>query len=226
MKKITPAWLKNIKLIAWDLDGTLYPPMPIITNQIDQARFTTMAKHLQISFNEAKTKFRSMYARLHGTARVFNELGIDGEQFFINFWKDFDLSKYIEPDPKLLKFFKQVQNRGIKHALLTNSNTNQSVQEKLTAVGLSSNLFVAIFTSSLTGIHKPMPEAFIQLWKQTSFEIDQIVYVGDKENTDIIPAKKLGLKTVKMDWLSDSETTQADLLVKTPIEFLKMFKIN
>ncbi|MFH2118659.1 MAG: HAD family hydrolase [Candidatus Paceibacterota bacterium] len=223
MKKSPPVWLKKIKLIAWDLDGTLYPPLSKVTDEIDQARITTIAQHLKISTDEAQQKFAKMYAQLHSTTEVLNKLGIEGEQFFIDFWDSFDLSKYIDPDPQLKKMFIKLKEEGREHALLTNANTQESVREKLKATGLSSDLFSAIFASGRTGIHKPAPEAFAQLWEQTPFTIEQIVYLGDKENTDIVPAKKLGLKTVLMDWWGEATTTQADLIVRSPRDFLKMF---
>jgi HAD superfamily hydrolase (TIGR01549 family) len=223
MKNSPPTWLKEIKLIAWDLDGTLYPPMPEITERIDQARATAIAKHLGVSEAEAREKFRPLYDRLHSTTRVFNELGMEGEQFFIDFWENFDLSKYLAPDPELESLFKKFSSRGRAHALLTNSNTNQSVQSKLAAIGLSPGLFSAIFASGRTGIHKPTPEAFAQLWEQTSFNKEQIVYVGDKENTDIQPANALGLRTVLMDWMGKATVTQANLVVHSPAELLGLF---
>ncbi|HEX9817658.1 MAG TPA: HAD family hydrolase [Patescibacteria group bacterium] len=220
MKKSPPTWLKEIKLIAWDLDGTLYPPMPEITEEIDAARAVAIAKHLGVTETEAKAKFQPLYDRLHSTTRVFNELGMEGEQFFIDFWASFDLSQYIKPDPQLKKMFAVVRMAGRQHALLTNANTSQSVQSKLTAIGLTPDDFSAIFASGLTGIHKPTPAAFAQLWEQTEFAKEQIVYLGDKENTDIIPAKKLGLKTMLMDWSNQASVTSADGVVSSPREFL------
>ena len=223
MKNFSPTWIKQIKLIAWDLDGTLYPPMPEVSEQINRVRVTAIAKLLRLPLSKAQAKFDSMYRQLHSTTRVLNELKMGGEQFFIDFWENFDLSNYIQPDPELQEIFVQAKAQGREHALLTNANTLISVQKKLAAIGLAPALFSAIFASGRTGIHKPTPEAFKQLWEQTPFAMEEIVYVGDKENTDIVPAKNLGLKTVLMDWLIKGEEPQADLLVHSPKELLAYF---
>jgi HAD superfamily hydrolase (TIGR01549 family) len=215
--KSNPSWIKKIKLVAWDLDGTLYQANAQLKQAIDQLKFRTIADKLEVSLKEAKNKFKQVYQELNSNTKTLNHFGINGQQFFIDAWLKLDLEKYIPPNPELAKNLKRLKaETSLKQYILTNSNTQETVLKKLNLIGIDSKVFDQIHTSVEIGYNKPDEEAFQVLWNESGFKKNEIVYVGDRIKTDIRPAKKLGLNAIHISknklkvnsflvWLLDHE---------------------
>ena len=103
--------------------------------------------------------------------------------------------------------------------MLTNSNSRENIKRKLELIGLSSERFEFIITSVEVGFNKPHSKIFEQLINQSKLKPSEIIYVGDREIVDIIPAKKLGIRTCLVGGISK----EADLSVASPVELLEMF---
>lgn len=71
-------------------------------------------------------------------------------------------------------------------------NQTERVGELLTALALPVD---AIATSGGWGVAKPDPRFFERLAAWAPAQSDEIVYVGDHRDNDIIPAKRYGLRT-------------------------------
>lgn len=195
--KSNPSWIKKIKLVAWDLDGTLYQPNRQLEQAIDQLKFETVAKKLEVGLREAKDQFKQVYQKLNSNTKTLNHFGLDGQQFFIDAWLELDLEKYIPPNPELAKNLKRLKSEtNLKQYILTNSNTQETVLKKLNLIGIDPKVFDQIHTSVEIGYNKPDKQAFRVLWNESGFKKNEIVYVGDRIKTDIRPAKKLGLRAV------------------------------
>lgn len=210
-------WLKQIKLITWDLDGTLYPSNPDFSAEIEKRKFSAVAKYLNCSLDEAKEKFDEILSETRSHTRTLDALGIDGTQFFVNVWQKIALNEYIQKNPELVNLFEKVNH--IPHAMLTNSNSRENIHRKLSLVGLDMEIFSFIITSVEAGYKKPSPEIFEMLIERSQLPPHQILYAGDREKTDILPAKKLGIKTC----IVGSDSTEADVVVKNANELLQMF---
>ena len=70
------------------------------------------------------------------------------------------------------------------------------------------SLFKYIITNKDIAYPKPHQEGYKKLVEYSHLKPDQILYVGDRINADIIPAKKIGLQTALV-W-SEQEKTEAD----------------
>jgi putative hydrolase of the HAD superfamily len=78
----------------------------------------------------------------------------------------------------------------------------------------------ALFTGD-PDIRKPSPEAFQQLADHWQLEPSQIVAIGDQEKTDILPAKTLGMLTVRIANQVESEADFQAPNVLAALEILK-----
>lgn len=216
-------WIPKIGLVAWDLDGTLYPQNDQMNEFIENKKMEKIAAHLQCSPNQAQAVFSKRYAKLKSATRVLDELGIAGQEFYVQIWKSIDLSRWIEKNTQLGTLFKK---STASHAMLTNSNTQATVTAKLQAIGLKQTMFSPILTSVEIGYNKPDLRAFAPL-AALAPDPKTIVYIGDKEHIDIAPACTSGLKTIIMTWseqgLSTKVHTQADLIAKSPMEVVRLF---
>lgn len=210
-------WLKKIKLIVWDLDGTLYPTNPDFSNEIQSKKIDKVAHHLSCSTQQAEIKFNKILKQTSSNTKTLDILGMNGTRFFVDLWQEISLNLYIQKNPKLIEMFSKIS--PLPQAMLTNSNSRKNIQKKLNIIGLKPEQFVFIITSVEVGYSKPHPKIFEELIKKSQLLPKEIIYVGDREKTDIIPAKKLGIKTC----IVNSVNTSADLEVSTPVELLEMF---
>lgn len=211
------SWIKEIKLITWDLDGTLYPNSQEFSDEINRQKLEKVAKHLNCSIEEAKVTFDKIRSELGSHTKTLDELGLKGAKFFLNLWVEMSLEKYIKNNPQLVKIFSQVKFPS--QAMLTNSNSRENIKRKLELIGLSSDHFDFIITSVEVGFNKPSPKIFEELIRRSRLKPNEIIYVGDRERMDIIPAKKLGMRTCMIG----GESKEADISFKTPLELLAMF---
>ena len=82
--------------------------------------------------------------------------------------------------------------------------------------GISSNYFEHIIKAGMVKEPKPHLEGFYKLIEMTNLSAENILYIGDLLNKDILPAKKVGLKTGLMWDIS----TEADYNFKNFEEIL------
>ncbi|MGT2845979.1 HAD family hydrolase [Streptococcus massiliensis] len=77
------------------------------------------------------------------------------------------------------------------------ANQVQGLEGCLRKLGIA-DYFDLILSSSDCAYHKPQPEIFQLALKQAQAKAENCVYVGDRCDNDIIPAKKLGFTTIRM----------------------------
>lgn len=209
-------WQKKIKLICWDLDGTLYPDNPKLKQHINDLIIDSVALKNNWSNDVAVEKLRQKISKFKSTTKSLSELGVDGTQFFINIWESINLNLYLKINKKLSKLFNISK---IKNSIFTNSNTLKNVKTKLEAIGINPKDFTFIMTSTQIGFTKPDKRVFEAIIKKSKLEPEEILYVGDRDSVDIIPAKKIGMKTCMVRNFSK----HADICLKNPEEVLKLF---
>jgi HAD superfamily hydrolase (TIGR01509 family) len=72
-------------------------------------------------------------------------------------------------------------------------NQPASVEEMLAAAGLEAD-FVA--SSAAWGVSKPDPAFFVRLIAEARVPVESILYVGDRLDNDVLPARAAGMRTV------------------------------
>lgn len=212
--------LTSLKKIAWDLDGTLYPSTAGLSAAIQHRLYAVLADKLKVSLEEAKSYFHKQKQRLKSSTLVLDEAGLDGGQFFLDVWTTVPLDEFIDRNEELAELFSQATM--VDHLILTNSNTQETVKRKLEYVGLLPTIFSHILTSGEMGATKPERKVFEILLARANVEPQELMYVGDRIDVDLEPAKALGMRTC----LISEDTTQAiapsvDIVCATPNELLQ-----
>ncbi|MBI4035215.1 MAG: HAD family hydrolase, partial [Candidatus Chisholmbacteria bacterium] len=77
-------------------------------------------------------------------------------------------------------------------------NKRQDIEEKLRLIGLDPNMFAVIVGTQDLGIHKPSPGPFEFVLKQLGANPKGMVFIGDKDNTDVDGASNIGMWTIKL----------------------------
>ncbi len=227
--KSASSWIRQLKVIAWDLDGTLYPHNRDMSAEIDKKKLSLVAEHLNCSISEAEEKFMGLYKRLKSNTKTLDVLGLSGHRFSLDIWEAMDFNKYIDPDPDLATALEAaVKQESHQHFILTNSNSQDTVQAKLDAIGIRKSLFSKVMTSIEIGFNKPDHEAFQPLLSEAASP-QEILYIGDREHVDIAPAKELGMQTALINWDNSDGTVQltsADRVFSHPKDLLRLLVEN
>ena len=215
--------LKNIKHIWWDLDDTLYAPVQGYSNAKLKVLVKEYARLAKISLSEAKKRYKKDYEKFGSMSNLFiARFGLSriyGQKIINNV----DRKKYIKHSPKVVDFFKEFKKKfpKIKHSVLSNSEKKQ-VLLTLDLIGLDRKLFTFIKSTIEMGAPKPYVECYKSLIKISKAPAKQIVYVGDREKADVIPAKKAGLKVILIN--KNAKKSKADFVVKEISKILRLFK--
>ncbi len=107
------------------------------------------------------------------------------------------------------------EHEGLKVGLI--SGTDQSSFEQADKRHSLSDYLDYVIVSYAEGFTKPDEEFYNIILERTRFKPEEILMVGDSEDMDIVPAKKLGMKTCHINrWDKKSET--ADFEVNTLAE--------
>lgn len=222
-----------IKAVAFDLDNTL----------ID---FSTFKK--QTSINAARAMidyglnedFAQLYSKIWQT---YETKGIEYQKTFsdVLISYDLDLNKFekiqqaaitaylktkfevLRPYPNTLWVLLKLRSNGIKTGVITDAPRNKAWQ-RLVITGLDA-AFDHVITFDDTSKTKPNLEPFELFLKKTSDKPDEIIFVGDNPNRDILGAKKAGMKTAlaKYGWnLNKDSLEKADFNLENITQLLSI----
>lgn len=121
-----------------------------------------------------------------------------------------DTMKYVEIDTKTVEVVAELKQRGFWLALVS----NMMLPGKLLKVKLQEAHVLAYFDtitiSSDVGFIKPHPEIFRRTLRESTLRPDEVVFVGDTYQQDIIGAKRVGLKTVWLNTRHEPRTMAQD----------------
>lgn len=123
----------------------------------------------------------------------FRRLGIDDRIRMKRIADSFaeDMEYYLERNKKLLKRL----NRFYKIGIVSNFYGNLPVI--CDEAGMSKFLDV-IIDSERVGVRKPDPDIFLLAIKEIGERPEDIIFVGDSYERDIVPSKRLGMKAIQI----------------------------
>lgn len=200
------AWASKIKAVGFDLDGTMYHSPSDLQGWFKQEVIKRVAKHLKKEQGEVEQEFAKRYSKYKSNTLTLNSFGMDGEEVFQALFDEVDLSKYLKEDKRLVSL---VEKLAKKYSLFILSNgAERQIIKKLTMLGLDLSIFDPIIACyDHEGWVKPSPKAFLHVIGALGLEPEQIVYVGDRELTDVGGASGVGMRTI-MVW---GESEKADI---------------
>ena len=213
--------MTKIKNLIFDLDNTLYDfskawkiSNKLVFEYLEYDKLTTYEEFFKLykSVNNKLVK-----EVLRGNLKIIElrnkRLMLTLEQFGLNltvedcnfyYEKQFEyILESITPDKEVNLKIRQLQEK-YNMIVLTNGKSYEQ-RMKLKKLGLD-NIF-KLYISGETHISKPKDKAFINALESEGLLVDETMMIGDSLHHDILPAKKLGLKTclVEKKWHFDDE---------------------
>ena len=199
-----------LECVLFDLDGTLYYSPDY--NALVEAEITAfVAQALKTDASKAKLRLdeeRKRRGTLTGALRV---LGVNRSLFFEALAEKIEPLTYLTREPSTISTIDTLKKRGFKVGLVTN-NGRKMVEKILSAIGLEASLFDVIITSD-DSEPKPSSQPFLFALHKLKCTPDKTVYVGDRMQAELLPAKKLGIRTVLLAREGIPQSDQVDAVI-------------
>ena len=213
--------LKNIKGIIFDLDGTLYHMkwyMKPIMTLLMFPNILRLPKYMKIRKQFSNKEMPSHEELMNSVA---SKLGNNKEnmknwierKFYPSFIKSLYFLKGSRP--KLNKTLETLKNSNIKLAVLSDF---AYVNERLNILDIDQNLFDITISSETEGALKPSPKPFNTILQRWNLSPEEILIVGDRDDTDGEAANITGMNFLKIsdkkDEISNSWENIRKILLK------------
>lgn len=206
----------------FDLDGTLYH-FPKGTFR-SSGLFDVINKRINLFFQE---KFKLSPQKAQETLNHLNknypestsiavekEFGVNRYEYFNYTW-DIQPEKYLQKNEQLVELFTNLEGRV---AILT-AAPRIWAERALRQLGIYQFVEGSIFTGE-PDLRKPNPGIFKKVAQHLGVSSSQIISIGDQEFSDILPAKKIGMRTI----IVGRESQNADYCVKNIEGYIKIIR--
>lgn len=190
----------NKKIIIFDMDGTLYKfkgdsfKNSGLYDIVIENTLLYISNKLKKSEPEAKEILELVFEKYGNSISIGleKEFKIDRHDYFDFAW-NIEAKNYVQFDSSLKPFLLSLEN-NFDLALLSDA-PKIWVHTVLDYLGVK-EIFKNNIFSGEGNVRKEFGNAFEEICKIMNIEAHRCIAVGDQEETDIIPAKKIGMKTV------------------------------
>lgn len=191
------------KGVILDLDGTLYQFRGVdgtfggsdFYDGLKNNMYSYLAEVIGLTEEAAKAEYERIKDMFNGEVSlgVEQELGIDRYDWFGNTW-NLNPADYLDPPrAELAESLASLEGRAV---VLTAAPAAWAYPA-LEYLGIS-DLFNRNVLTGEPDIRKPNPAVFKQAANVLQRQCCEVVSVGDQNSSDILPAKQLGMLTVKI----------------------------
>jgi putative hydrolase of the HAD superfamily len=212
----------KIKTVFFDVGNTLFYAS-LSRNEIwlgflATAGFQVQPLILEEALNEADAFYENRLYDYHGQMEelwtlydsiIFRKLGITDKEGSlvkgVNKW--FYQPKWYRLYPETHEALRGLKNYGYKLGIISGNNDDLLRQLEWLEI---SDYFDSITYSQEARANKPEPAIFQLALKRASCSPDEAVHVGDKYESDILGARKIGITPVLVD--RDDRHSEADCL--------------
>ena len=99
-----------------------------------------------------------------------------------------------KPNPEAIPILEEMKRRGYRLGII--ANQYPGTEERLSGWGML-KYFDVVAPSAELGMEKPDPAIFKWALEQAGCKAQNAVYVGDRLDNDVVPAKRLGMHSIR-----------------------------
>lgn len=209
----------SIRCILFDLDGTLYQSSQY-SRRLEAEILGIVGRELNLDEKHAKKLLDTRRKRIGTLTRTIESLGIDRVEFYRALARRISPHLYLSRAVRERELMKDLRKRGFRLGLVSNSG-RPLANKILKAIHLEPRLFDVIVTST-EAEPKPSPGPFLLAMKHLGCEASHTIYVGDRDEAELRPAKELGLRTVLVDRTGNGPSRWADYIVHDVSEMTEL----
>lgn len=183
----------KIRVIVWDVDGTWYRHSGRLLGEEVKQRCLVVAEILKISFEKAKgLEEKTVLETKSHTKAVSKLTGLSIMEVLNRVQAKIDRGRFLGKDQKLIEMFEGLKD--YRHSIVSNMKRD-TLFRTMELLGVDRKIFDFIVLPEDSGVTKPDPAPFKMVLEKTGLTPSNHLFVGDREQVDIIPAKKLGMQT-------------------------------
>lgn len=203
-----------IKEVWFDTAGTLYKETPAFDKALTEYIYQELGTVTgETDRGKLKTLHDDLYGRYHSNSAVFQSLGMPADYWQQKF-EEFNPTGLLRPDPEITETLRQLKDL-VPISVFTNLRMAK-LDDLLQHLGIPAAFFTHKLSAADLGRPKPDPAGFRKMVELSGVAASEVLYVGDKVNKDILPAKQAGMQTCLL-W---AESPEADYCAATFSELL------
>lgn len=207
-------------VVGFDLDNTLYKPNKEINEEIKRLACKLASAKLNIDYLEIRRLFDENYSENNSGSKSLEIIGINnGKELMQSALENIDVN-FLKRDRKLVNLIKNIYEE-YKLFMIT-SNKHTTAIRKLDVLGIYSGVFDPLISSE-SKLNREEGSVFEYIKKKFKVDYKDILFIGDREKTDIIPANRIGIKTAIVNSKSNIANFQLEEIYD--LEFI-LQKIN
>lgn len=201
------SWTDGIKAIGFDVDGTLYKMTSEIYNVLSTEIAKVAAEKLGRDETEFVTEYLAKRVELGGNTMTLDSYGFKGQEIYQQVFDKFPIEEFVGRDALLAEMVTKLKQQY--RLFIISNGTGRQVERKLKILDLNYLDFEPRIYCYDQGWAKPEKEPFLSAVDKLGLLPEEIVYVGDKEEFDILGAKAVGMRAIMVG----GESHKADVSV-------------
>jgi HAD superfamily hydrolase (TIGR01549 family) len=183
----------NIQHIWFDMEGTLTVRTPKMNQAHDDLRHGSYAEATGRPLtDDVRNEFNEAYSKYGSNSAVFSSLGLPSDHWQKQLHR-LDETKLLEPNEVIRGTLIQLKE-VVPISIFTNF-TMDTILATLAAIGIDPKWFSHILSGDNVSNRKPALDGFHKIIELSGKSAGEIMYVGDRVNVDILPAKEVSMKT-------------------------------
>jgi len=207
----------RVDAVVFDVDGTLYKSAEY-EKYLKESIYMVLGEILGIDYREAGMRLESLKKNLKTVSLSVEAMGIDRRRFYELLAERVEPSIYIKPRLEVKNLLSKLREKKVKIGCHTNSGKRLFLKV-IKAINLSISDFDVIVTSD-DADPKPLKNGYMLLSRLLEIPFNKILYVGDRWEVEVKPAKELGMLTA----LVYSRKGEPDFYLNDIIEILKIIE--
>ncbi|HAU66558.1 TPA: hypothetical protein DCW61_04390 [Candidatus Uhrbacteria bacterium] len=182
-----------IKHIWFDVDGTLATHSDEFNKVHNQLRYKIYSQVINKPVTEfLQQEFEALYKKHGSNSATFRSLGCASD-FWMKHFEQIDKEKYYQPNENIYKTVEKLKDKALI-SVFTNL-TAEGTKKTLRILKINPDWVTNYLSGDDVKERKPALSGFYKMIELAKISAEEILYVGDKVGVDIIPAKKVGMKT-------------------------------
>ncbi|MEM2095532.1 MAG: HAD family hydrolase [Candidatus Caldarchaeum sp.] len=206
--------MRRFKAVFLDVDGTLYRSSKYEEHLLEST-VAVLAELLQLGRAEAFRRLMSLKREVKTVSKSVELMGLSRSLFYGQLAERVMPEKYIDPAPEVVETLLSLRRRGLFVGLHTNSGRRLAAKV-LGCLGVGSDCYDFIVTSD-DAEPKPDPAGYMLLLSKSGAEAGEALYVGDRCDVELAPAKKIGMLTAGVNL---SDCVYVDYILSSVVEVL------
>ena len=193
---------EEIKAVIFDVDGTLYRSQEY-ERHLYHVIVKVISQFTGLEIQQAAEKLRQQKHKHRTVSRSIESMGIDRYEFFNKLAEYAEPQLYIPRNPEVVDVLRELRRRGYKVALHTNSG-RKLAEKVLAAIGVEEDCY-DVLVSSDDAEPKPSHDGYLLCVSKLGVKTHEALYVGDRPEVELKPAKEIGMKTALINSTSSEE---------------------